>query len=228
MSTRMICAIAAGVTLLGAVASQAANDEKSASSVLFDTKHIVGIAAGTELVYKFERKPSDEAMLGKGFTDDIKVKVESDGADGKKTVLLQMYTGDRARDPHRITDMDGNPMLIVFLDNAVAHFRQIAGGDRAYLKNTFSSDIAKSGKLEPVTINYKGKDVAGYRVSVSPYANDPARTKMRGYEGAKFSIIVSESVPGFFAKMISDFKNSSKDGAHLEEVTTLEGVGDVK
>ena len=49
-----------------------------------------------------------------------------------------MYSGDRAREPQRITDMDGNPMLVVYLDSAVSHFQQLAGGDRAYLKGMFS------------------------------------------------------------------------------------------
>jgi hypothetical protein len=221
-----IAGVAAG--LIGSIGAGAANEKNPAVDLLFETKHISAIAPGTELIYKFERKPSDEAVLGKGFSDDIKLKIESDAAGGKKNVVLQIYTGERARDPHRITEMDGNPMLVVYLDNAVAHFKDLAGGDRAYLKNTFSKDIGKSGKLDPVTITYKGEPVPGFRVTVTPFANDPARAKMRGFEGAQFSIYLSDKVPGFFAKMVSNFVNSEKGGPTLEEVTTLEGVGEVK
>ncbi|MGQ0456570.1 MAG: hypothetical protein ACT4OU_05865 [Hyphomicrobium sp.] len=225
MSRLLISAVAG---LIGAINAAAATESKPAVDLLFETKHITAIEPGTELVYKFERKPSNEALLGKGFSDDITVKIESDAGNGKKNVLVQIYSGDRAREPHRITEMDGNPMLVVYLDNAVAHFKELAGGDRAYLKNTFSKDIGKSGKLEPVSISYKGEAVPGYRVSVTPYANDPARSKMRGFEGAKFSIFISDKIPGFFAKMVSSYTNTGKDAPTLEEITTLEGVGEVK
>ncbi|MFN0219310.1 MAG: hypothetical protein ACKVP4_10895 [Hyphomicrobium sp.] len=229
MSRHFVSAIiGAALAVVGAISVSAANEKNPAVDLLFETKHITAIAPGTELVYKFERKPSNEAVLGKGFTDDIKVKIESDAGDGKKNVMVQIYSGERAREPHRITEMDGNPMLVVYLDNAVAHFKELAGGDRSYLKNTFSKDIGKSGKLDPVSITYKGETVPGYRVSLTPYINDPAKSKMRGFEGAQFSIFVSEKVPGYFAKMVSSYTNSGKDAPTLEEVTTLDGVGEVK
>ena len=97
-----------------------------------------------------------------GFTDNITVKIESDGAPGKKNVLVQMYSGDRAREPQRITDMDGNPMLVVYLDGAVSHFRQLAGGDAAYLKGMFKKYLGDGATIAPVTITYKGQQVDGY------------------------------------------------------------------
>ncbi|NOT71699.1 MAG: hypothetical protein HOP09_10585 [Hyphomicrobium sp.] len=203
-------------------------DGKKATEMLFDAKHIVNVPAGTELVYKFNRAPSDEKLLGKAFTDDIKVKVESDAAAGKKNVLVSIYTGERAREPNRITDMDGNPMLIVYLDNALGHFRQLAGGDRAYLKNQFSKSIGNQPKITPVKITYKGAEVEGQSVTVTPFADDPSRAKMRGYEGAEFKIVISDKIPGQFARMTSSFSNSQKDAPTLTETTTLDGVGDVK
>ncbi len=229
MSTSSLTAIAiAAAAAFAANAAEAGGTPPSAVDMLFEHKHIVGISPGTELVYKFERKPSNEALLGKSFSDDIKLTIESDAADGKKNVVVQIYSGESARDPQRITDMTGNPLLVVYLDNAVAHFKELAGGDRAYLKNTFSKHIGQSAKLEPVTITYKGAQIAGYKMAVTPYASDPARSKMRGYEGATFSIFLSDKIPGYFAKMVSNFTNSNKDGPTLEEITTLDGVGEVK
>lgn len=203
-------------------------DGKKATEILFDAKHIVNVPAGTELVYKFVSAPSNEKLLGKAFSDDIKVKVESDGVEGKKNVLVTIYSGERARDPNRITDMDGNPLLIIYLDNAVGHFRQLAGGDRAYLKNQFSKSIGTSPKIAPVKITYKGAEIDGQSVTVTPFADDPSRAKMRGYEGAEFKIVISDKIPGQFAQMTSSYTNSQKDAPTLIETTTLDGVGGVK
>jgi hypothetical protein len=221
----------AGLTAFAALslsAVTAAGETPKPSDILFNRPHIASVAPGTELVYKFERKPSDPKVLGEGFTDDIKVKVESDGAPGKKNVLIEMYSGDRARDPQRITDMDGNPMLIVYLDSAVSHFRLLAGGDGAYLKGMFSKNLGDGATIAPVTIIYKGQPVDGYRVTSTPYANDPAKAKMNGFEGATFTIALSDKIPGYFAKMVSEYTNTDKNSPTLEETTTLEGVGEVK
>lgn len=217
-------AVAAGA----AFATEAAPAADKFVGEMFNKPHIADVAAGTELVYKFERKPSDEKLLGLGFSDNIKVNVEKEASAGKKSVLLQIYSGDRARDPHRINEMDGNPLLVVYLDNAVAHFRELAGGDRDYLKNTFKKKMSDGSKVEPVTIDYKGEKLAGYRLVLTPYASDPARAKMRGYEGATFSIAMSDKIPGYFAQMVSMFSNANKGAPTLEERTTLDGVGEVK
>lgn len=198
------------------------------ADILFERPHIGAITPGTELLYKFERKPSDENLLGKGFSDDIKLKIESDAPQGKKNVLVEIYTGPRARDPQRITDMDGNPMLVVYLDSAVAHFRQLGGGDPTYLKGMFKRALGSTATIAPATITYKGAAVEGYLVSLTPYANDPSRSKMRGFEGSTFTIALSDKIPGYFAQMTSNYSNSDKSAPTLMETTTLEGVGEVK
>jgi hypothetical protein len=141
---------------------------------------------------------------------------------------VQLYSGERARDPQRITDMDGNPMLVVFLDNALGRFHQLAGGQRNYLKNKISRSIGDDATLTPVKITYNGSEVDGFRVQVKPFANDPSRAKMRGFEAAEFTIVVSEQIPGHFAKMIANYANTQKDSPTLVDTMTLQGVGDIK
>jgi len=209
-------------------AAAGASDLPKPTDLLFNRPHISNIAAGTVLNYKFIRKPSNEQTLGAGFTDDINVTIESDATEGKKNVLVQMYTGERARDPQRITGMDGNPMMVVCLDSAVAHFRQVAGGDSAYLKNTFSRYLAERATIAPVKISYKGAEVDGYEITATPYADDPAKSKMGGFENATFKIALSEKIPGYLARVIADINNTDKAAPTLLETTTLEGVGDVK
>lgn len=219
----------AGLALAMAVtASAAADGVPKAVDLLFENKHIADIANGTELVYKFERLPSNEKLLGPGYVDDIKIKIDGDGAPGKKNVTVEMYTGERAREPNHSTDLDGNPMLLVYLDTALGHFRQLAGGDYSYLKHMFSKSFDKNAIVAPVKVSYKGADVDGYRVTVQPFVSDPSKSKMRGFESAEFSIVVSQNIPGQFAQMISKFNNSDKDAPTLVEKTTLDGVGDVK
>lgn len=220
-----LAAFAVTVLSAGAVA---ADDLPKPTDILFERPHIATVAPGTNLVYKFVRKPSNPKVLGEGFSDDITVSIEGNGAPGKKNLRIQVYTGDRAREPQEITDMDGNPMLIVFLDDSVSHFRLLAGGDSMYLKGMFKKSLAEDAKIVPVKIDYKGQSVDGYQVSLRPYLNDPAKAKMNGFEGSTFTIALSDKIPGYFAKMVAEYSNTDKNAPTLEESTTLEGVGDVK
>lgn len=215
-------------TLFVTMAMAATEQSKKATNMLFEGKHISAIAAGTELTYQFKRAPSDEKALGQGFTDVIKVKIESEAEPGKKNVVVSMFSGERARDPNHLPGMDGNPMLLVFLDTALGHFQQLAGGDRTYLKNKFSRSIGDTSTLTPVKIDYKGAEVDGFKVTIVPYAEDPERSKMRGFEGSIFTIVLSDAVPGKFVEMTSNFTNTQKGAPTLVETMTLDGVGEVK
>jgi len=95
------CLRMAGLLAFATICTSAANaaETPKVADVLFERPHIASVPAGTELVYKFVRKPSNEKLLGAGFSDDITVKVESDGNPGKKNVMVQIYSGERARDP---------------------------------------------------------------------------------------------------------------------------------
>ena len=224
---RMAAAVLLGA-VLSSVAVAATDESRKATTLLFDDKHIAALTPGTELVYTFERLPSNDKVLGPGFTDTIKVKVESDAAPGKKNVVVNMFTGERARDPQQLSGMDGNPMLIVFLETALGHFQQLAGGDRSYLKNVFSKGIGDASQLVPVKVSYNGAEVDGYKVTVAPFVDDPSKSKMRGFEGSVFTLVVSDQIPGKFAQMVSDYKNSQQGGPELVEKMTFMGVGEVK
>jgi hypothetical protein len=226
VSLRTIALSALAVTCGSAVGF--AQDTPKPAQALFESPHIASVPAGTKLVYTFVRNPANEKVLGVGFTDSITLTIDSDGLPGKKNVSVQVYTGDRARHLENIKNMDGNPVLLVYLDSAVEHFRQLAGGDFTYLKNRFSQYLGDGATIAPVKITYKGQEVDGYRVTARPFADDPAKKKMNGYEKAKFTIALSDKIPGYLAKMVSLYKNTDKTIPTLEETTTLEGVGDVK
>lgn len=200
-------------------------DKPSAVDVLFERQHLANLEKGAEVSYRFQRTVSDAKLLGEPFSDDIKIDVTQVSEAGKRAVEVRVFTGDRARDPQKITDVTGNPILVVFLDRAVNNFSLIAGGNRAYLKNGFRIGLREKAVIEQVKADYQGQSVDAYRITVTPFAGDKNAQKMSGYDGSRFTFVVSEAVPGWFVEMVSTYESTIKEAPRLEERFTLAGVG---
>lgn len=208
-------------------AVHAADEELKATPIIFEAQHMNNTAEGDELVYDFARTVSNEEMLGKGFKDKITLKVAA-VKDGKRSLDLQIYTGERARDLQKMTDMTINPMFIVTMQQAVASFRSMSGGDFPYLKNRFTKNMDNKSSVQKVKIDYKGQILDAYRIDVEPFKDDPNVDRMRGYDVSTFEFIISPSVPGELVEALSTIKSSTQGSPSFEERTTLAGYGGLK
>ena len=149
-------------------------------------------------------------------------------ANGTKEVVVKVFTGERARDPQVIDDLTINPVMVVYLDRAVASYMSVAGGKQPYLKAKFRSALSERAATEPVKIKLGDKIVDGFRVNLAPYAGDLNASKMRGFENSRFSIVVSEAVPGQFVELVALYENSDKEAPTFEERTQFTGAEVVK
>lgn len=229
MPVKSLRGLAVLAALLLAPALAVADAGKQAAvDMLFESKHLELMGKGSEVVYRIQRTVSDAKMLGEPFSDDIKIGVNAVDPAGKREVVIKIFTGDRARDPRTETDMTGNPILVFFLDRAVSNFGLVGGGNRNYLKQQFRDALRDKADIEKVKIEFGGKSVEGHRISVTPFAEDKNARRMLGYEGSRFSIVISDAVPGYFVDMFAKFESSAKDAPRFEERITLAGTGAIK
>ena len=204
--------------------ADAKGDKPDPVDMIFERNHLANIDPGKELVYKFKRTVTNPELLGQPFSDDITLKVNAAKPEGGRDVDLQIYTGDRARDLQRMPDRLHNPLFIVYFNQAVNSFSQLAGGQRPYLTRAFSMGFKEKSKVEPVKVDYKGKKIDAYRISMTPYAGDPNESKMQGWEGAEYIVVVSKEVPGEIIDLIAKYKNKYPGDLQLVERITLDGV----
>jgi hypothetical protein len=205
-------------------AADAAAAQPKAIDLIFEQKHLSNVEAGKTIKYNFARTVSDPKVLGMAFTDTITLKVAAEKEDGKKDVELQIYTGDRARDLQKLEKFSINPVFAVFFAQAVNTFNQLAGGQVNYLQKVFSDGWLKS-KVEPVKLSYEGKEINAYRISMTPFAGDKYESKMQGWEGAGYTVIVSKDVPGQIVDMFATYHNRYPPATlKLSERITLDGI----
>ncbi len=220
--------VAAAVTASLVSAAVADPVKRTAVDLLFESKHLELLGKGTEAMYRLDRTVSDAKLVGEPFSDDIRVGVKDVDPSGKREVVVRLFTGERARDPHTETDLTGNPLLVVFLDRSVSNFAIVGGGNRNYLKQQFREALRDKADVQPAKVEYGGKTVDGYRITVTPFATDKNAQRMLGYEGSKFTFVVSDAVPGYFVDLHAGFESSVKDAPKFEERIKLVTTGALK
>lgn len=205
-----------------------ASGSPTAAQTLFETRQLDLVQKGSEIKYHFEKAVSDERLLGKPYEDDIVLGINKVNEKGERDVVFKVFTGELARDPISWPELTINPLFIWYLDRAVGTFNQLAGGNQQYLKVKFKEALRDKAVIEPVKVDYDGKSLDGYKVTVAPFAEDPNVKKMQGYEKASFSIIVSKDAPGFFVDLQSTFESTAAAAPKLEERISLVGIEEEK
>lgn len=222
-----LCGAAAALSLaLGShVVAAVAADQPTAVNIIFDHKHLSNVDQGKEVKYKFNRTVSDPQLLGQPFSDVVTLKVVAAKPTGEKDCDLQIYTGERARDLQKLLGLTINPVFNVYFAQGVSSFGMLAGGEMNYLQRAFSMGFKDKAKVEPLKVDYKGKPVDAYRISMAPYVGDPNEVKMQGWEKAQYDMIVSDQVPGEIIDLKATYTNKYREeNLQLVERYTLDGV----
>ncbi|MGE5265884.1 MAG: hypothetical protein ACM3L9_00820 [Deltaproteobacteria bacterium] len=188
---------------------------------IFNARHLDLVNKGSNVLYKFDHKVSDEKLLGQGFSDDIKINVTDVTADGSRVLDVTVFTGDRQRPVQNYDGLSINPVFVWFLDKAVENLRIVAGGKQPYLKGRMRDAFLDKAKIEPVKFNYAGKEVEGFKVTMVPFENDPNKHKMQGFEKSSFSFTFSKDVPGYFYELDSDIFSSQAGTASMKDRIVL-------
>ena len=210
--------------LAQAPAARAEVGKPSSTDLLFEHKHLSNVESGADLDYRFQRTVSHPELLGQPFSDDIHVQVKKTGADGTRDVVIKVFSGERARDPQPIEGLTGNPILVVFLDRAIASYMAVAGGKIPYLKDRFRTALRERATIDSVKVMLGDKTVDAQRITITPYAGDLNAAKMRGFENSRFSFVVSDAVPGQFVELLATYENTDKAAPRLEERTLMVGA----
>lgn len=226
MSKTILVAVLAAFAAFAPLAASQAADALKASPIIFESKHLDLTKQGDEIVYDFSSKPSDERLGGPGFKDTITLKITGI-KDDKREVEMQIYTGERARELQKMSELTINPVFIVAMQQSMSMLAKLTGGEFNYLKVAFTKVLDKQS-MEPIKIDYKGEQHDAYRISVTPFTDDPNVARMRGYQASTFSMILSPTVPGEFVETVSNLKSTQEGSVAFEDRTAIAGFGGVK
>lgn len=228
-----LLALAVGLALAAPLAAQAqaaapsgeapANkqDYSEAERLLFMGKQMARLKPPTTLRYVFRKSGS----LEEAFEDKVTLSFKRMPNGNCCAVTGEFLTGARRLDLPQIDDAEANPVLLYFLERDIREMKRITQGNPNYYRKRIRMSAYEGAKVTPVTVRYKDAAVSARQIDLSPYADDPARSRYEKYARKTYRFVVSDAVPGGVAGMRSLMQAESADAPPLiVEELFLDGV----
>jgi hypothetical protein len=193
--------VAACLAIASAAPLAAAPAAPDAATLLFEENQLAAVAIGSTLVYDYSRRTANAEALGEGFDDQVKVTLTAGHTQDSRTADVELLTGPRRLPTGSFADMTGNPVLSLFLELHVKTLSERLNANPRYLKNAIRAALRDKAEVTPAEVSVGQRNVAGWRVRVTPFRDDPNKARMRGLDGLVYEFVVAEDVPGEIAEI---------------------------
>ena len=202
-----------------------------AETLLWTTNQLKSITKPVRLKYEFKKYGS----LEKGFTDSVVLDITKVKPDGMKEANLNFFTGDRHHYVPPYENINGNPVLAIYLEGDVYEMNRLTNGAWRYFQKRIKRALAEAAQVSDVTVDFNGHQVKAKQVKITPYATDPRAEQTQKYHrfaNKEYLFTVSDDIPGYLYEIqtmtpadASDPKQP-KDVPLLAETLKLVGVSD--
>ncbi len=193
----------------------------TAQWLLFDNPYLAAISPPAQLAYRFEHSTADEKTYGKSFTDDIKIDVDPpDENHTLNNVTLDIFTDSQNRRIGPLSDVRGNPVVMVFLERAVFQMKRHVPGSLAYLRNIIRKAMRENASVENVDIDFGSETVAAKRITIVPFDDEKNPQQFSKFGKKAYHFTVSQAVPGGIFEIVSFLPNPN----HQDEALILDRV----
>ena len=201
-----------------ATATAAAKDGAvpAASDLLFEQPQMKNTAPGSTITYDYLRRSGIErGPYGPPLSDAIKLTVEPGKSAESRDIRVQMFSGGNRVPAGPFTDMPGNPVLTLFLENHLKGLASLLEANPRYIKNAIRKGLREKATVTPMQVSFKGRTVEGWRVEMKPFEGDPLTERMRGFEATTYTFVVAPEVPGEIVSL--EARTLKPDGGELLE-----------
>jgi hypothetical protein len=227
MRSRTTSAVAAVVlTAAAAMAASSAlaadpSEFSEAERQLFVRPHLAAVTPPVRLIYRYERSGTLEPPVS---DHAIIALTERDGA---RTAVVDYLTDDRRLELPPIGYVDGNPVILHFLEREVRELKRLTGGSVTFYRNRIRRALAENATVRDTQVDFDGKAHKAIEIRIDPYVNDPARSRFEKFADRYYVMVLSPDVPGEVFQLRAELAGPADarqpDDAVLREVLTFEG-----
>lgn len=204
----IVLAVFLSVPMAGAVAAQDGAEFSEANRLLFFTDHLEGVGPRSVLRYDFLKLQP----LAESFEDTVELRVARPAEEDGATVQVKYLSGPRERKVPPIENATGNPILLLFLQREAAEMAERSGGSVRHFQNRIKAALEDNAELTPVSIELDGRQLAGTRIRIAPYLDDPYRARFADEAGKVYDFTLSDDVPGTIYELRSAVPSEDTGG----------------
>lgn len=193
LAMRMVAAVAFAALPL-AWPAQAADPSQfsEAEQRLFVDDHLRGLRGPTTLEYAYAKRGSLEDAV----EDTARVVVGAPAAGGGQTVKVEYLTATRKLELADIDAANANPVILFFLERDVREMHRLTGGSANYYRKRIRMALADGASVEKVTRTIGPRRIAATEIRLTPYRDDPARSRYEKFADKAYTFTLSDDVPG--------------------------------
>ena len=162
--------------------------------LLFGTAHMAALPPGAPLDYTVRALRTDSTSGETRATTGQIALATAPGADDRRRDVEAVLTRDgTSRSLPPFQSVEGNPVLIIFLEQVLQDLSRDTGGSSFYLRNRMRDGMARGMQVETRP--------DGTRLVMHPLAGDPNTAALGDYANLEISLLLDDSLPGMFARL---------------------------
>lgn len=204
-------ALVLGCWLLLPGAVLAANDFSAAERALFLDNHLAKLKPPLTLHYGYRKSGTMEAA----FEDTVDVVLAAQANGSCCAASARFLSGERQMRQAEVDSAEGNPAILYFLERDILEMQRLTGGKANYFRKRIRMAVYEGASIRKLTLPYRGRPVAVREISISPYLDDPGRSRYEKLANKEYVFMLSDAVPGGLYGIRSRINDKSADAPPL-------------
>lgn len=179
--------------LAGAACAASAADPSQFSEAerqLFVRPHLAAVALPARLHYRYQRSGDLEPEVTDHAVLSIATKF------GARTADVEYLSAERKLELPPTTDVEGNPIILHFLEREVRELKRLTGGSIGFYRSRIRKALAGDASVRQVEVDHDGRMLKAVEIRIEPFVNDPARSRFEEFADRYYVMVLSPDIPG--------------------------------
>ena len=164
--------------------------------LLFRTGTLDGIPKETVLIYDRSVSATASEEIAARESGTVRLSFAPDNM-----AILTFLQGVRHRTIGSFPANVGNPMILYFVESVVRDMAALTGGSPFYIRNRIKAALERQIPVREDIVATSDGPQEGTSVTLHPFAEDPNRGKMMGFEALALSVRMSDDIPGWYYEL---------------------------
>jgi len=174
------------------LAEEPPKDYSAAERLLFMDYQLGNVKPPATLRYSFRKS----GTLEPGFEDRVTLALKR-GADGRCCAThTDFLSAERKVQLPDLPTAEGNPVILHFLERELREMQRLTKGSQSHFRKRIRMAAYDAASVEEVTLRYRGRDVKGREVRITPFVDDPNRPRYEQLARKEYRFMLSDAVPG--------------------------------